>query len=171
MPVDGAVAIILANADRASSLPHTPVFINSLGHATGRDPWWDEWPDLSVNVSRFAASELWSRTDLKPADVDVAQVYDGFSYLPLCWLEDLGFCERGDAGAFVMAGEATLGGRLPICTDGGQLGGGRLHGLGKFAEASLQLRHECGDRQVSGADVAVACAGGGYVGSTALLTC
>ena len=98
MPVDGAVAIILMNSERATSLPHTPVYINSFGHATGRDPSWDEWTDLSVNVSRFAARELWARTDLKPADVDVADVYDGFSYLALCWLEDLGFCQRGGRG-------------------------------------------------------------------------
>ena len=170
MPVDGAVAVILAAADRAADLPHKPVYIESLGHATGSDPTWDQWEDFAESVSFYASRQLWSRTSITANDVDVAQTYDGFSYLTLCWLEDLGFCARGEAGALVRSGETRLGGRIPICTDGGQLGGGRLHGFGKFAEATLQLRGECGDRQVQDAEVALACAGGGSAGSTILLT-
>jgi acetyl-CoA acetyltransferase len=147
-----------------------PVYIESLGHATGRDPSWDQWENFTDSVSVVASRQLWSRTSLTVDDVDVAQTYDGFSYLTLCWLEDLGFCARGEAGDLIRSGATRLGGQIPICTDGGQLGGGRLHGFGKFAEAALQLRGECGTRQVVNAKVALACAGGGSVGSTILLT-
>jgi acetyl-CoA acetyltransferase len=170
MPVDGAVAVILSAADRAPGLPHMPVYIESLGHATGRDPSWDQWENFTDSVSVVASRQLWSRTSLTVDDVDVAQTYDGFSYLTLCWLEDLGFCARGEAGDLIRSGATRLGGQIPICTDGGQLGGGRLHGFGKFAEAALQSRGECGTHQVVNAKVALACAGGGSVGSTILLT-
>jgi acetyl-CoA acetyltransferase len=169
-PIDGAVAIILTRADIAPSLRHEPVYVNSVGHATGPDPDWENWADLGTMASAFVGEQLWAGTDLKPSDVDVAQIYDGFSHLALNWLEDLGFVDKGDAGAFFREGRAKLGGDLPCCTDGGQLGGGRLHGFGKVAEATKQLRNQCGDRQVAGAEVAVACAGGGTIGTALLLT-
>jgi acetyl-CoA acetyltransferase len=112
---------------------------------------------------------MWAGTDLGPADVDVAQLYDGFSSMTLCWLEDLGFVKKGEAGAFFAEGRGRLGGDLPVCTDGGHLGGGRLHGFGKLAEAVKQLRGECGERQVQGAEVALACVGGGAIASSMLL--
>ena len=155
-PVDGAVCLVLARADRVPDLRKKPVYIESIGHATGPDPEWDQWPDLSQQASGVAAEQMWSRTPYKPTDVDVAEVYDGFSHLALCWLEDLGFCNRGEAGDFLLEGRGLIGGDLPICTDGGQLGGGRLHGFGKLAEAVLQLRGTEGVRQVEGAEVAVA---------------
>jgi acetyl-CoA acetyltransferase len=169
-PIDGAVAIILTRADLASKLRHEPVYVNSVAHATGPDPDWDNWDDLGTMTSAHCAEQLWAGTDLKPSDVDVAEIYDGFSHLALNWFEDLGFVDKGDAGAFFREGRAKLGGDLPCCTDGGQLGGGRLHGFGKVAEATMQLRGQCGDRQVEGAEVAVACSGGGPIGSALLLT-
>lgn len=169
-PIDGAVALVLARADRSKDLRHCPVFVNSLGHSTGPDPEWDQWPDLSVMATRNTARQLWERSDLKPSDVDVAEVYDGFSFLTLAWLEDLGLCGRGESGDFVLSGKADLGGTLPICTDGGQLGMGRLHGFGKVAEATLQLRGQCGVRQVPDAQVAIASTGGGTLASALLLT-
>ena len=94
---------------------------------------------------------MWRRSDLRPADVDVAGLYDGFSILTLLWLEALGFCGPGEGGAFVEGGRAiTLGGRLPLNTNGGQLSGGRLHGLGFVHEVCLQLRGQAGERQVDG---------------------
>lgn len=170
MPIDGAVALILTRADRARDMAKKPVYINSIGHATGRDPDWDSWEDETRPAPFLAAEQMWSRTDLKPADVDVAEPYDGISSLTLVWLEALGFCGPGEAGAFLAADNGRIGGRLPICTDGGQLGGGRLHGFGKVAEAVIQLRGEAGSRQVKNASVAVATAGGGPLASAALLT-
>jgi acetyl-CoA acetyltransferase len=78
--------------------------------------------------------------------------------------------KKGEAGPFLAEGRGRLGADLPICTDGGHLGAGRLHGLGKLAEAVKQLRGECGERQVAGAEVAVACAGGGPWAAAVLLT-
>jgi acetyl-CoA acetyltransferase len=169
-PIDGAVAVIIARADRAPDLPRRPVYIESVGHATGGGFEWDQWQDMSVTPTAYVGRQLWSGTDLRPSDVDVAEVYDGFSTLALNWLEDLGFCSRGEAGPFVAEGNTSLGGSLPMCTDGGQLGVGRLHGFSKLAEAALQLRGDCGERQVPNARVAVACAGGATNSSAILLT-
>ena len=156
MPVDGAVAVVLTRADRAGALRSKPVRIESLGHATGSTLDTEYWPDMTTMASRWAADEMWAGTDLGPADVDVAQLYDGFSSMTLCWLEDLGFVKKGEAGPWFAEGR-------------GRLGGGRLHGFGKLAEAVKQLRGECGERQVEGAEVALACVGGGAIASAMLL--
>jgi acetyl-CoA acetyltransferase len=170
MPVDGAVAVILTQVERASDLRCEPAVIRSMGHATGPTIDFETWPDMSHMGSRYAAEQLWAGTDLTPADVDVAQVYDGFSTLALAWLQDMGFVDQRDVGDWLREGNGRLGSAMPICTDGGQLGGGRLHGFGKVAEAVLQLRGECGPRQVPGAEVSLVCAGGGPAATTFLLT-
>ena len=132
---------------------------------------WDQYEDLTLGATGYAGRRLWSRTDLKPKDVDVAELYDGFSYLTLQWLEGLGFCARGEAGAFIEGGKRiALDGELPLNTNGGQLSGGRLHGLGLFHEAVVQLRGRGGDRQVKGGPkVAVVANGGGPLAGCALL--
>ena len=119
-----------------------------------------------------AAAHLWTRTDLTPADVDVAALYDGFSFLTLVWLEVLGFCKPGEAAEFVDGGtRIALNGELPLNTGGGQLSAGRLHGYGHLFEACTQLRHEAeGARQVADAEVAVVATGGGPHGGCLLLT-
>ena len=168
-PVDGAVAVVLTRADRAADLER-PVQIESIGHASGPSIEWELWPDLTSMASAQTAAQLWSSTSITPAEVDVAEIYDGFSWLTLAWLEDLGFCDRGDAGDFVASGATRLDGRLPICTDGGQLGAGRLHGLGKVATAARQLRGQAERWQVSHPEVALACAGGGSMAGAVLMT-
>jgi acetyl-CoA acetyltransferase len=170
MPVDGAVAVILTRADRATDLRSSPAIIRSMGHATGPTIDFELWPDMTHMGSRYAAEQLWAGTDLTPADVDVAQVYDGFSTLALAWLQDMGFVDQREVGDWLREGNGRLGSSMPICTDGGQLGGGRLHGFGKVAEAVLQLRGECGPRQVPDVDVSLVCAGGGPAATTFLLT-
>ena len=118
-----------------------------------------------------AAKHLWSRTSLRPADVDAVQLYDGFSVLALVWLEALGFCKPGEGGAFVEGGSRIgLGGELPLNTSGGQLSAGRLHGYGLVHESVLQLRGQAGDRQVAGAQVVAVSNGGGPIAGTMLLT-
>jgi len=170
MPVDGAVALIFSSADRAPDLRAKPIYVESLGHATGPsiDP--DRWPDATTMASKYAGQEMWARTDLEPKDIDVAQIYDGFSVLAIGWLEGLGFTKKGEAGDWLVEGNGKLGGQMPICTDGGQLGGGRLHGFGKVAETVLQLRGEAGQRQVQGAEVGITCAGGGPSATSMILT-
>jgi acetyl-CoA acetyltransferase len=121
---------------------------------------------------RYAAEMMWERTDLTPGDVDVAEIYDGFSIITLQWLEALGFCGEGEGGSFVEGGKRiSLEGDIPVNTHGGQLSAGRLHGLGFVHEAVVQLRGQGGARQKQGRhEVAVAGNGGGTFGGAMLLT-
>ena len=114
--------------------------------------------------------DLWKHTDYKPADVDTAQLYDGFSFQAIAWLESLGFCEIGDGGRFVEGGKRiALDGELPLNTFGGQLSGGRLHGFGFAHEAVVQLRGTGGARQIADEPKVAVCASGGGSLATALL--
>lgn len=119
-----------------------------------------------------AAESLWRTTDLTPSDVNIAQLYDGFTILTLIWLEALGLCGRGESGEFVCGGaRISRSGELPLNTGGGRLSAGRLHGFGHLHEACVQLRGAGGDRQVAVApEVAVVAAGGGYLAGALLLT-
>ena len=171
VPCDGSVAVIVSSAAAAADLRNV-VRIEAIGAALhGRDSW-DQRADLTTMASHDAAAMMWARTDLKPADVDSAHLYDGFTYLTLQWLEALGFFPKGEAAGYLEAGEARigLGGELPLNTNGGQLSGGRMHGYGYLHEACVQLRGEGGDRQVAGAEVSVVAAGGGPLGGCMLLT-
>ena len=140
------------------------------GVVDGR-PSWEQWEDMG-RVGHATAAAMWARTDLRPADVDVAQLYDGFTIEVVWWLEAMGFCGVGEAGAFVEGGKRIgLDGELPLNTWGGQLSGGRLHAaFGHTAEAVRQLRGEAGDRQVAGAEVAAVTNVGGIEAGAALLT-
>ena len=161
---DGATALVLSAARYAADAPRPAVRIEALGAAPPLRPGHSQHADLLPG--RRAAEQMWSRTDLRPGDVDVAGLYDGFSILTMLWLEALGFCDVGESGAFVEGGHRIgLGGELPLNTQGGQLSGGRLHGLGFVHEMCLQLRGEAGERQVPSARVAVAAVGAmPYVG-------
>ena len=117
------------------------------------------------------ARDLWSRTELGPGDVDVAELYDGFTYLTLAWLEALGLCGPGESGPFVEGAQRiAIGGALPVNTYGGQLSAGRMHGYWVLHEACLQLRGQAGARQVADAEVAVVSNGGGPIAGCMLLT-
>jgi len=168
-PVDGAGAVVVTTLERAGDLPQPPIRVIEGVLATGPRPDWDQWDDLTHMASRYAAARLWERTGLGPSDVDVAQVYDGFSWLALCWLEDLGFCPKGEGGPFVAEGNVALGGRVPTNTHGGSLSGGRLHGISHVIEAAQQLRGQCGERQVQEANLAVVTSGGGPMAGALLL--
>jgi acetyl-CoA acetyltransferase len=172
VPVDGSTAVVVSRADAVAGLRRSPLRVEAVGSAIHGRPSWDQWDDLTTMALRDAAAMLWSRTDLRPADVDVAELYDGFSFITLCWLEALGFCDKGEGGAFLEGGgRVALDGEIPLNTGGGQLSAGRLHGYGLLHEACLQLWGEGGDRQVPGdPEVAVAAAGGGPLGGCLLLT-
>lgn len=171
VPCDGSVAVVVSHVDHAPDLPGPAVRFEALGTAIRGRPRWDQWEDLTTMASRDAAAHLWTRTDLTPADVDVAQLYDGFSFLCLAWLEALGFCGRGEGGPFVEGGRRIArDGEVPLNTGGGQLSGGRLHGFGLLHEAVVQLRGGAGERQVPGAEVALVANGGGNLAGCALLT-
>lgn len=171
IPVDGAVAVVISHEDHADSCPNPPIRFEAIGGSTGPGQWF--WrPDFPKMASADAAAEMWSRTDLTPADLDVAELYDGFTFLTLAWLEALGICGEGEGGPYLEGGERiALDGELPLNTYGGQLSAGRMHGYWILHEACLQLRGHAGDRQVAGdPEVAVVGGGGGPIAGAMLLT-
>ncbi len=168
-PVDGGGAVVITSPERARDLPRPPVKVVDGVFATGARPDWDQWEDLTYMASRYAAGRLWQRTGRSARDVDVAEVYDGFSWLALCWLEDLGFCAKGEGGPFVADGNVALGGAIPSNTHGGSLSGGRLHAISHVIECVLQLRGECGERQVADATRGIVTSGGGTMAGALLL--
>jgi acetyl-CoA acetyltransferase len=168
--IDGATAVIISDVAYAPDAPHQALHFEAVGSALHGRASWDQWEDMTTTAAMSAGKHLWSRTDLKPADVDVAQLYDGFTVLSLYWLEGLQFCGKGESGAFVEGGERiSLTGELPLATSGGQLSAGRLHAFGHLHEACLQLRGAAGQRQVPGAKVAAVSAGAGPLASCLLL--
>jgi acetyl-CoA acetyltransferase len=168
--VDVATVVIVSRREHAPDVPGTPIHVEAVGSALNGRASWDQWNDMTQTAAAGAGAHLWSRTDLKPADVDVAELYDGFTVLTLFWLEGLQFCAKGESGPFVEGGERIgLTGELPLATSGGQLSAGRLHGFGHLHEACVQLRGEAGERQVAGAKVAVTSAGAGPLASCLLL--
>ncbi|MFI0355011.1 thiolase C-terminal domain-containing protein [Actinomadura sp. 9N407] len=170
VPVDGATAIVVSAAETAPAL-RSPVRVEAMAALVEGRPSWDQWEDMG-RVGHGAAAAMWARTDLRPGDVDVAELYDGFTIEVVWWLEAMGFCGTGEAGAFVEGGaRIALDGELPLNTWGGQLSGGRLHAaFGHTAQAVRQLRGEAGDGQVAGAQVAAVTNVGGYEAGAALLT-
>jgi acetyl-CoA acetyltransferase len=178
VPCDGATAVIVSAAEAGPDLRRPPVEVLSVGTALHGRNSWDQFEDLTTMACRDAAAMMWDRTDLAPSDVDVAEMYDGFSFITLAWIEALGFCGKGEAGPFIEGGgRIALDGSLPINTNGGQLSAGRLHGYALLHEACCQLWGEAGRRQVGdgpgGAgrrpEVAVAAAGGGTLAGCLLL--
>jgi acetyl-CoA acetyltransferase len=174
MATDGSVAIIVSRREASADLRHKrAINVEALGCAMhGRDSW-DQFTDLaSIQSQDDSARQMWSRTDLKASDVDFGAIYDGFSFLTMAWLESLGFCGRGESGAFIEGGHAiSREGVIPINTDGGQLSGARLHGYGFLYESCKQLWGEAGERQLACKhEVAVAAIGGGAQAACALLT-
>ena len=175
-PCDGSTALVVSHRDYAPDAPQPACHVNAVGTALRGRASWDQFDDPTTMAARDAAASMWERTELRPADVDVAQLYDGFSILAMVWLEALGFCGRGESGSFVEGGAAiSREGILPLNTAGGQLSGGRLHGFGLIHEACVQLRGQGGDRQVyrrgdSLPEVAAVSNGGGPIAGTLLLT-
>ncbi|AWK76716.1 3-ketoacyl-CoA thiolase (plasmid) [Rhodococcus oxybenzonivorans] len=171
IPCDGAVAVIVSAADAAGDLRHSPVRVEAVGTQLAEPQSWDQGT-MTHQPNLFGpAAHLWSRTNLRPTDVDVALLYDGFTFNALSWLEALGFCGVGEAGDFV-AGATRIGpgGELPLNPHGGQLTAGRSNGFDHLVEAVLQLQGRAGARQVPGAEVAVATSGGGIPAGCLLLT-
>jgi acetyl-CoA acetyltransferase len=171
-PCDGATAVIVSRVDTAPDLRKPGIQVEAVGTALRGRPSWDQFDDLTTMANRDAGAQLWTRTDLKPSDVQLAEMYDGFSFIAMTWLEAMGFCGKGESGPFVEGGAAIArDGVLPLNTHGGQLSAGRLHGYGFLHEACVQLWGEAGERQVPGdPEVGVAAAGGGPLAGALLLT-
>ena len=161
VPCDGAIAVIVSAKDAAKDLAKKPVYIEAVGTQIIERTDWDQTTMTHEPQVLGQSAHLWTRTSLRPSDVDVAQLYDGFSFNCLSWLEALGFCGIGEAKDFLDGGAAIArDGVIPLNTHGGQLSHGRTHGMGLIHEAITQLRGEAGERQVADAKVAVASSGG-----------
>lgn len=149
VPIDGAAAIIVSRMDVARNLKNPPIRIEAIGSSMRYRNSWTQLEALDTQAQPKVAEMMWSRTDLKPADVDIAQLYDGFSFHTINWLENFGFCERYGAKDFIEGGKRiALDGDLPVNTGGGALSGGRLHAYGAVHEACTQLWGRAGPRQV-----------------------
>ena len=171
VPCDGSTALVVSAVDAASDGPHRPVLVEAVGTQMRERMSWDQGTLLHEPMVDGPSAHLWSRTDLRPADVDVALLYDGFSFNALSWLEGLGFCDKGEGAAFVEGGtRIARDGEIPLNPHGGQLSAGRLHGYGFLHEAVTQLRGHGGGRQVDSAEVAVVSTGGGHPGGAFLFT-
>jgi acetyl-CoA acetyltransferase/uncharacterized OB-fold protein len=161
VPCDGAVAVIVSAVDAAKDMPRKPVLFEAVGTQIVERTDWDQTTMTHEPQVLGQAAHLWTRTSLRPKDVDVAELYDGFSFNCLSWLEALGFCGIGESKDFLDGGKAIArDGVIPLNTHGGQLSHGRTHGMGLIHEAVTQLRGDGGERQVADARVAVVSSGG-----------
>ena len=136
VPVDGATAIVVSAAETAPDL-RAPVRIEAMAGVVDGRPSWEQWEDMS-RVGYSTAAAMWNRTDLRPADVDVAQLYDGFTIEAVWWLEALGFCGTGEAGAFVEGGTRIALGRRAAAQHLGR------PALGRPAPRRLRPHHRGG---------------------------
>ncbi|MFE0151234.1 acetyl-CoA acetyltransferase [Nonomuraea sp. NPDC059007] len=156
LETDGACALVITTAERARSLRRTPVLISAAAWGGGQS--FLSGADPTVSAAATLAPRLYGQAGLTPADIDVAQLYDCFTYSVLVQLEDYGFCAKGDGGPFAASGEGP-----PVNTHGGFLSEGYVHGINHIAEAVSQLRGDAGDRQVPGARVALSTSQPGYI--------
>lgn len=170
VPCDGAVAVIVSAHDAAADLPVPGIEVAAVGTQIVERIEWDQSTLTHEPQVLGPAAHLWTRTELRPDDVDVAELYDGFTMNCLSWIEALGFCKIGEAKDFLDGGKnIARDGILPLNTHGGQLSHGRTHGMGLLHEAIVQLRGTAGERQVRDARVAVVSSGGLTPGGAMLL--
>lgn len=165
---DGGGAVVVTSDERALDLAGRPVKVLGSGSASGTTTM-SEWQDLTVSPAATSGRLAFERAGITPADVDICQFYDSFTSTVLLTFEALGFCGRGEAGAFLEGGTMRVGGRLPTNTDGGGLSACHpgMRGIFLLVEAVRQLRQEGGDRQVPDAKVACVNGTGGWFSSAA----
>ena len=165
---DAGGAVVLTSVERARGLgvPAVEVLGSSVAHTHHMI---SAMPDLTETPARISGAAAFAQSGLTPSDVDVAELYDSFTYTVLATLEDLGFCAKGEGGAFVSGQRTAPGGDFPLNTSGGGLSYTHpgMFGMFLLIEAVRQLRGECGPRQVSGAQVALVNGMGGYLSSAA----
>jgi acetyl-CoA acetyltransferase len=169
---DGGGALLVTSAERAKELRKPPVYLLGAGEAHWhRDI--SQMPDLTTTAAADSGRQAYAMAGVEHEDVNVAMLYDAFTINPVLFLEDLGFCEKGEGGTFVEGGRIAPGGELAVNTNGGGLSSNHpgMYGLLLLIEAVRQLRGECNERQVGGAEVALAHGNGGVLSSqvTALL--
>ena len=142
LETDGALACIVTSLERARSLPQKPALVHAVAQASGPNPvHLANYNTPNMQSTSLACAEvLWSRSELKPKDIDCAQIYDAFTSLVITGLEDYGFCKRGEGGPFTDGGRIELGGALPVLTSGGGLSEAYVHGFNLILEGVRQIR-------------------------------
>lgn len=164
--LDGGGAMILTSAARARSLKKTPVYVLGTGEALSHTTI-SNMPDLTVSAAAESGPKAFKMAGLKPSDVNMLSLYDAFTITPILFLEDLGFCPKGEGGRFVSAGRIAPGGKLAVNTSGGGLSYCHpgMYGLLVMIEAVRQVRGECDQRQVKNCEIALAHGNGGVLSS------
>lgn len=165
---DGAAAVVMVSAERAKDLAKRPVYLLGAAAATAHKDI-TNMPDLTVTAAKQSGARAFAQAGVKPADIDVVEVYDAFTINTILFLEDLGFCAKGEGAAFVEGGRIAPGGALPVNTNGGGLSCVHpgMYGLFTLVEATQQLMGQAGERQVKDARLAVAHGNGGELSSQA----
>ncbi len=163
---DGGGAVVLTTEERAKDLPKEPVWVLGTGEATSHSTM-SQWPDFTESPAKQSGKLAFERAGLTPADVDICQIYDAFTSMVIMSFEALGFCAKGEGGAFVEDGKMRLGGALPTNTDGGGLSSCHpgMRGMFLLVEATKQLRGEADGRQVPDAKIACVNGTGGWFSS------
>jgi acetyl-CoA acetyltransferase len=163
---DGGGAIVLVSPERAKSLKKKPVYVLGQGQCITHANI-SSMPDLTVTGALESGRQAYAMAGSEPKDIDVLELYDAFTLNTILFLEDLGFCKKGEGGAFVSGGRIAPGGSLPVNTNGGGLSYCHpgMYGLFLLIEAVRQLRGECGERQIAGAETAIAHGNGGVLSS------
>ena len=172
IPIEGVGAFVLTRAHRARDLPNKPVYLSGFGQGTpsavGSTRHWTL--DEIMESAQVTCDQLWASSGLNVSDVDLPQLYDGFSPFIYFWLEALGYCPIGEAHEFVQGGAIATGGPAPVASGGGALGNGRLHGIPQLLECYLQLSQRAGERQIANANVGLACHSSPHYGGVVLCT-
>jgi acetyl-CoA acetyltransferase len=168
---DGGGAVVVTSAERARDLPKKPVYVLGTGECATHQmpsqmPSFDQW-DAAIESGKRA----FAMAGVTPDDIDVAELYDAFTIVPMLALEALGFCPKGESGAFVSGQRTAPGGDFPMNTNGGGLSYTHtgMYGIFTIIEAARQLRGECGDRQVKDARTAICHGTGGQWSAAATL--
>jgi acetyl-CoA acetyltransferase len=158
----------MTRADRAKGLRADPVYLLGAAAATWHSNI-DQMRDLTVTPAAESGRRAFEAAGVRPADIDVVNLYDAFTINTLLFLEDLGFCAKGEGGPFVQGGRIAPGGSLAVNTNGGGLSYCHpgMYGLFLLIEAVRQLRGDCGARQVAGAEIALVHGNGGVLSAQA----
>lgn len=171
LETDGAAALVVTTEAHARDCRKPPVFVAGFANGAGPSPAAPgfDWPDYTTMYPAYHADAAFAMAGLAREDVDLALLYDAFTFAVIAQLEDLGFVAKGEGGPFVQDGQIGVSGSLPVNPNGGLLSEGYIHGLNNVVEAVRQIRREAGARQVAGAEVAVVTAGEGARGGVMLL--
>ena len=163
---DGGGAAVMVRADRAADLDIEPIYVLGAGEAHWHKSI-NQMPEMTTSATKESAARAFAMAGVGPADVDLVQLYDAFTINTIMFLEDMGFCAKGEGGDFVSGGRIAPGGELPVNTNGGGLSYCHpgMYGIFTIIEAVRQLRGDAGDRQVSAPSVAVAHGNGGQLSS------